>query len=82
MTIKNWGTTKYNSTEHSMWRNTLPQYKSFHQNFYVTVGRIGSTKDFFMSVVKEGREIRVNEYVNFKDAKASAIRYMKAHPRG
>lgn len=81
MPIKNWKATKYKSRNYSMWMNTLPQYRTFKENYNVTVGRVGMTSYFYMSVTKSGRQIRSSKYTNYKDAKAQAIRYMMSHPK-
>jgi hypothetical protein len=80
--IKNWSPTKYRKTNYSIWKNDLLKYKSFNDNYYVVVGRIGRTSDFYMEVIKGGRQLRASEYDNFKDAKAQAMRYMRSHPNG
>ena len=80
--IKGWKTTKYKSRNYTMWKNILPKYESFEDNYTVTIGREGRTKNFFMWVIKEGRQLISLTYDNFEEAKKIAIDYMKKHPRG
>ncbi len=80
MRIKNWERTKYKRTNYSMWKNTLPIYKSFENNFYITVGRVGRTSDFFMNVTKQGKQIRSHTYDKRDKAISQAIKFMKSHP--
>ena len=80
--IKNWKKSgKYNKRGHTIYYNTLPKYEKFHNNFHVSVGKVGRTSDFFVQITKEGKAT-AKEFPNWKTALSYAIKYMKKHPRG
>lgn len=80
MSLKDWRkSTKYNSPQYTIISNTLPEYKSFHEAYYISLGRIGKTEDFFISITKKGKQILSIEFKTFAKALAFAKKYMRLH---
>lgn len=80
MKIKNWKRSpKYRKKSYTMWINTLPKYKPFHDSFYLTIGTVGMTDRFYVSVSKSNVQIKVKEFDNHKKAEKFAKSYMRRH---
>ena len=77
MQIKNWQLTKYNTRQYMIWKNTLPYFQPFEKNYMVSVGRVGNTNLYFMSVTKDTTQLFTNQYSTFELAYKSAIAYMR-----
>lgn len=67
---------KYNTPEYTIYLNENPKYSEFKDKFMVTLGRMGKSNDFYVSVIKEGREILNKEFKSFNDAENFAKQYM------
>jgi len=87
--IKNWKkSNKYDGTNPNrltIWFNTLPQYKSFQDKFYITVS--GRAKDYSVSITKNGKQKQFtkefdNGFESYNEAVKFATKYMREHPNG
>lgn len=86
--IKNWRKSKkYDGTNpqrYTIWSNTRPEYKEFHDNHYVTVGGEGS--DWSVTINKGGyqkiysNQLRGNGFSSYDEAVAFAVDYMRRNP--
>lgn len=77
MALKDWRPTKYRSKEHTMFLNTLPKYKSFEDNYYITYGDNGEVA--WLSIIKEGKQIKSLKFADYKSAEGWANKYMKKY---
>ena len=87
--IKNWKkSSKYdgsNPQRYTLWFNTLPQYKDFKDNYYVTVK--GQAKDYSVAITKDGNQrIYDNDlggdgFSSYEEAVSFAVDYMRRNPQ-
>ncbi len=68
---------KYNTPEYTIYKNNNPKYSKFEDNYFISLGRMGKSNEFYVSITKEGREILNKEFKSFNDANNFAKNYMK-----
>lgn len=74
--LKNWKKSdKYKTQRHTIYSNTLPEYKG-QNSYYVTVAEIGDTAKFYVSVTKGLTEILNKDFPTFDAAFSFAKEYM------
>lgn len=68
---------KYNTKEHTIYHSKDYNGKGFHEEHRISVGRMGKSEEFYMSVTKGDKEVLNKEFKSFEDADAYAKKYMK-----
>ncbi|MEK6880866.1 MAG: hypothetical protein AABY22_14700 [Nanoarchaeota archaeon] len=78
MALKDWKkSSKYDSEQYSMLINTLPKYKDFKNNYYITYGDNG--KSYWMSITKQGKQIKFQTFGSKWLLLKTIKDYMRSH---
>lgn len=73
--LKNWKKSKkYNSETNTIYKNILPQYQSFYDNYLISYGYNG--EDYWVQITKEGK----GKSITFK-TKQKMLSFVKSYMR-
>ena len=76
--LKDWEKSKkYHSIYYTIYKNKLPEYEKFDNNYHITLGRIFGRS--YLSIYKNRKQILVKEFKTRSQTLKFAKQYMRTH---